>query len=165
MKTNYSTPLPFIDESAIDASVAELAALDELGWERVVRMFSETQPNIFSYLHSETFSLLTQKEKEYLLYLAIIVWRACLEASEKGTLPLAKESDVGEAEETNWALLDAQSAKTFRERIDVFFQEYRQEDLLAYMEDALLDEDEEHVTKDGREYLFVAIKTVIDCLC
>ena len=57
------------------------------------------------------------------------------------------------------------TAKKFRERLDVFFQDYFQEDLLAFVEDSLSEEEEEMVTKIGREPMFVALKTIIDCWC
>lgn len=101
-----------------------------------------------------------------MIYLSIIVWRACLSATGGRALPKVGQESIGKAEEANWELLQSDLAKQFRTRSDVFFEDYPQSDILAYMEDALADdEEEEHVTKDGREYMFVGLKTVIDCLC
>ena len=49
--------------------------------------------------------------------------------------------------------------------MDVFFENYQQEDLLAFVEDSLIDDEDEIVTKVGREPMFVALKSIIDCLC
>lgn len=70
-----------------------------------------------------------------------------------------------DAEEKNWELLEAgTSAQSFRERLDVFFEKTSQEDLLAFVEDALSDSEDGLTTKEGREVVFVFLKSVIDCL-
>ncbi len=68
------------------------------------------------------------------------------------------------AEDKNWEMLKDASGKHFRERLDVFFDAYPQEDLLAFAEDALVHDEEEMVSSEGREYVFIALKTIIDCL-
>ncbi|MFK8104727.1 MAG: hypothetical protein AB8G15_19570, partial [Saprospiraceae bacterium] len=72
-----------------------------------------------------------------------------------------------EKEEDNWEKLENVPAGSFRDRLDVFFKDYPQEDLLAFAEDALVEEEEDsdiNLTKEGKELMFVALKTIIDCL-
>jgi len=49
--------------------------------------------------------------------------------------------------------------------MDIFFKNYFQEDLLAFVEDSLIEEEEGLVTKVGREPMFVALKSIIDVWC
>ncbi|MEO0876376.1 MAG: hypothetical protein AAFY48_17390, partial [Bacteroidota bacterium] len=46
-----------------------------------------------------------------------------------------------------------------------FFKQHpAEEELLALVEDAILDDDESPVTNEGREPIFVSLKSIIDCL-
>ena len=59
------------------------------------------------------------------------------------------------------------AGKSLSEKLDVFFDEYEQEELLALAEEAILEDEDDPegiVTKEGRELIFVALKTVIDVL-
>jgi hypothetical protein len=71
--------------------------------------------------------------------------------------------ELSVAEEKNWELLESITAKRFRDRLDVFFKDNKQTDLLAFVEDMLLDEEDELLTKEGREPMFVILKSIIDC--
>ena len=76
---------------------------------------------------------------------------------------MVTEDQISQQEEKNWEVLHASKTKDFRDRVTPFFEDYFQEDLLAFVEDALVeDEDEdgeEVVTTDGRPALFVSLKT------
>ena len=67
-------------------------------------------------------------------------------------------------EEKNYELIEKSKAKSFRERLDVFFKEHPQEDLLAFAEDVLSDndEDDETISSPAKEPIFIAIKTIVD---
>jgi hypothetical protein len=62
-------------------------------------------------------------------------------------------------------MLEPVKSKPFQHKADVFFKDYPQEDLLAFVEDALADDEDSEVTKEGREPMFVALKTIIDVFC
>ena len=112
---------------------------------------------------SENFKLLTQDEQAYLLYLALVIWQST-QIVQRTAFPI--ETDLIESkEEANWVLLHASKARRFKERLDGFFDNTTQEDLLAFIEDALIEEEEDNfVTKEGKELLFIGLKTVVDCL-
>lgn len=157
----------FVSEKIIDVKAAKLGALDG-DFDEIVAEFKAQQPAILGYLFSESFLILTQQEKEYLLYLTLVIWESCEEVLE-GILEMSPE-ELEEIEEANWTQYNEATGKSFRQKLDGFFEEYPQEDLLAFVEDSLVisAEDEEaeefEVTKEGREPIFVALKTVIDCL-
>ncbi len=150
----------FISENIIDAVVAQLEATD---FEKEVEYFGKRQPALLGYVFSEDFELLTRDELDYMLYLLIVIWKSVEKV--KGELQPTKANALEMAEEHNWELLENVTAKHFRDRMTVFFDDSDQEDLLAFVEDALVEDDEDSVvTKEGREPIFVALKTVIDII-
>lgn len=154
-----------VSSDTIDHIIDKLDELDEHQYEQQLRAFAEAQPMLIAWLKSETFDLLTEDERGYLEYLILIIWSAIEQTN--GQTDAVDEDDIGEAEEKNYEVLEESTAKRFRERLDPFFEAYPQEDLLAFAEEAVLedeDDPESLVTKEGREVLFVSLKTVIDVL-
>lgn len=156
--------IPFISEKIID-NITKSLDNEENSYDEAIGDMQAKQPILFSYLLSESFKLLLEEEKEYLLYLALVIWKAV--DLEVAALPLLDSEKIEEVEEKNWTLFNETKARKFNEKLDVFFDKYPQEDLLAFVEDALVDDDDEDafVTKEGKELLFIGLKTTIDALC
>ena len=155
---------PFISEEIIEQQLSLLEAENEQV-EQHIDSFAKKQPILFSYLLSEGFDILTNEEQQLLIYLALVIFKS-VESKHKDMPSIAQES-LGDKEEQNWELLNDSVGKSFRERLDIFFKDYPQEDLLAFAEDALtLDEKETAgvLTKEGREPIFIGLKTIIDVL-
>lgn len=155
--------LPFISEEIIDHCADRLSDTEEYYTDAVENMKNQ-QPILLSYLFSENFGMLTQEERDYMLYLTLVIWESVqqVQISMGG---IATE-DIEAKEEANWQILNDSKARMFKERLDGFFKNTKQEDLLAFVEDALVeDEEQQIVTKEGKELLFIGLKTVIDCLC
>ncbi len=154
--------MSMIPENIIDEVADRLGQSEELQMESIQR-FQKEQPVIFGYFFSEDFNAFTKEEKEYALFLALSIFESVRKVNPE--IPLVSEKSFSEAEDANWEKLQPVTARRFRERMDIFFKDYAQEDLLAFIEDALIDDEEEApVTKEGREPLFVLMKTIIDCL-
>lgn len=151
---------PFVSEQQID-SVIEQSSSDEAA-QKGLHTLKRDQPVLLSYLFSEHFKAFTKEERAFMLYLTTVIWKAVNKTFE--TIPAISEEKLGNAEEQNWELLQAGTSKKFRDRLDVFFKDYPQEDLLAFVEDALLDDEESVVSNEGREPIFIALKSIIDCL-
>ncbi len=154
-----------IPESIIESAAESVGNQAEEKYARIIGEFKLKQPVVMAYLLSENFYLLTEQEKDMLLYFVLVVRRAYMKATEGKEPEAVSEEELGVAEEANWARLEGTSAKKFRERLDVFFADTPQEDLLAFFEDVLLDDEEEIITKAGREYIFVAAKSIVDVWC
>ena len=157
--------MEFVSEKVIDAVIEQLEDFSDEQYEQQMEAFAEAQPVLFAWLFSEQFDLLNEEEKGYLQYLSLITWRSIVQAN--GTPEAVSEEQIGEAEEKNFEILEGSTAKKFRDRLNPFFENTPQEDLLAFAEEAVLeDEDnpESLVTKEGREPIFVALKTMIDVL-
>lgn len=154
-----------VQSNTIDAVIEQLDNLDDAQYEKRMEAFAEAQPVVFSYLFSEQFDLLSEDEKGYLQYLSLIIWSAI--TRECGAPPAAGEEAIGEAEEKNHEIMENSPGARFSARLDPFFENYEQEDLLAFAEEAVMEEpgdDDPLVTKEGREPIFIALKTLIDVL-
>ena len=155
--------IPFISEEIIDHCSDRLSDTDKYYTDAIENMKNQ-QPILLSYLLSENFRMLTQEEKDYMLYLALVIWESVQQVQI--SLGGIETEDIEAKEEINWQILNESKARMFKERLDGFFKNTKQEDLLAFVEDALVeDEEEQIVTKEGKELLFIGLKTVIDCLC
>ena len=152
-------------EKDIDAVIEELENCSDDQYEARMEAFAESQPVIVAWLFSEQFDLLTEDEKGFVQYLCLIAWSAIVRVN--GPLEPASEDQIGLAEEKNYEMLELTSAKKFRDRLTPFFDNTDQEDLLAFAEDAVCedeDDPESLVTKEGREPIFVAVKSMVDVL-
>ena len=157
--------MKFVSEKIIDAIIDELEDFSDVQYEQRMEDFAEAQPVLFAWLFSEHFDLLNEDEKGYLQYLALIAWQSIVKVNGPGE-PVSEEQ-IGEAEEKNYEILEGTEAKKFRDRLNPFFENTSQEDLLAFAEEAVLEEEDELealVTKEGREPIFVALKTLVDVL-
>lgn len=154
--------MQFIDENIIDEIAVELGT-SESSRAAAVNALRAEQPVLLAYLFSENFDAFLDREREYLLFLVLVIVESA-KAKAQQALPLISEDVLGEAEETNWSTIQTVSAKRFRERLDIFFNNTNQEDLLAFVEDALIDEEDGLLSKEGREPIFIVLKSIIDAL-
>lgn len=154
-----------VTEQIIEQTISQLED-GMIDYEKTLREFAGRQPAVMSLLISDSEGALTDDEQELLLYLAVVIWKSVETAGVENELVDA--DTVAEAEEENWDLFSQAKGPSFRERLDVFFEKTDEEDLLAFIEDSLTpgdeDEDEIKVTAEGREPMFVALKTVVDLL-
>lgn len=157
--------MKFVSEKDIDATIEALENYSDEQYEKQMEAFAESQPVIFAWLFSEAFELLTEDERGYLQYLSLIAWKSIEKVN--GPAGEVSEEEIGEAEEKNYAILEASTAKKFRDRLTPFFENSSQEDLLAFAEEAVLESEDDPdslVTKEGREPIFIAVKTLVDVL-
>jgi hypothetical protein len=152
----------FISEDYIDKA-AELISASEKALAQAIEEMQEDQPILLAYCFSENFDVFTNQEKEYMLYLVLVIWKSVELAG--ADFKEITEEEISKGEEANWTLFTEQKAKTFRDKLTPFFEDYPQEDLLAFIEDSLeLDEEseEEMITAEGRAALFISLKTIVD---
>lgn len=153
-----------IPENIIESAAESIGSQDENGYETLLQNFKDKQPIILAYLFSSNLDLLTEEERNILLYLVLVTRKAYMKMnrSEPATV---SEDMIENAEDKNWEKLVDNGEKEFRARLNGFFEGTTQEDLLAFFEDILMDDEEENITKAGREYIFVAAKTIVDIWC
>lgn len=151
-----------ISEKKIEAVLEELEAQPE-ALEQHLEELRVAQPALVAYLFAEHMEAFTQAERDYFIFLLVVIWRVCKPFVSEGYLLTAEA--VLESEETNWEVMQQTNERSFRKRLDLFFQSSKEEDLLAFLEDALAEEEADSpITKEGREPMFVSLKAIADLL-
>ena len=150
-----------ITEAAIDRVLERLEASPD-SYEQEVTDFAVRQPELMDYLTNEDVEAFTELERDLLVFAALVIWQAV--ESERPEVEEVEGDAIAAAEEHNYSRLSQVKARTFRDRLTPFFEQTKQEDLLAFVEDLTLAEGDEEVSTEAREPFFVTLKTVIDVL-
>ncbi|MBB4078926.1 hypothetical protein GGR28_001543 [Lewinella aquimaris] len=150
-----------ISETTIERTLARLENASE-DYETEIRDFAESQPELMEYLTNEDVEAFTERERELLLFAALVIFQSV--EDEKSGVPEVSGEQIAAAEESNYETM-GEAKGSFRDRLNPFFEQSREEDLLAFVEDLLLAEDgEDEISREAREPFFVTLKTVIDTL-
>ena len=150
----------FVDEMTIEKIVEKLGN-NAAAVQNLIDNYSSTEPALLGYFFSEDTHAFTNPEREWMLFLLMVILESSKVNSEKEVF---SEKIILDTEEKNWTILQQSSGKTFRDRLDIFFDNYKQEDLLAFVEDSVTDTEDEIISKEGREPMFIMLKTIIDVL-
>ncbi len=122
-------------------------------------------PALFSYIVSPQFSeVLNERERDYFHFLVVSIYMIINEYYLKGKEYSITEDELGDMEEKVWELWETDSDGDFHEKLDIFFENTEEEDLLALIEDALIETEDELITEIGREPVFVALETIKEVL-
>ena len=133
-------------------------------YETEIRDFAESQPELTDYLTNDDTEAFTEDERGLLLFAALVIFQAV--DDERSGVPEASGEAIAKAEEHNYEVFGQTRGGTFRDRLTPFFEESEEEELLAFVEDLVLAEEEEEgsISGEAREPFFVTLKTVIDVL-
>lgn len=152
--------LLLIQESTIERVLARLeSGADDFAVE--IQDFAHSQPGLITYLTGEENEVFSDAEREILLFGALVIYQS---VTDQMTEPSPVESTaIGQAEEANYAIIGDGKGK-FRDRITPLFGGSEEEELLAFAEDLLVGDEENQISNEAREPLFVTLKTVVDVL-
>lgn len=150
--------LPFVSEQLIEEVLDTFSTTQVM--ENAMNNLFENQPELLAFLQQESLEVLTTDEKHLLFVLVTATFEACKKVSH---IPMVSMDLLGTAEEANWDILSQTKKKQFRHRLDAFFDQSNQEDILAFFEDALMEEDNE-ITDIGREPIFIAALSTVQAL-
>lgn len=140
--------------------IIEQYADDTEAYESALTALMDAQPALLAFLTQESTDLLLEEEKDIMWYITVVIVNAC--QSDGITVTELSDNTLSDYEEANWQLLHDQPKGTFREKLTVFFEDYEQEDLLAFVEDTLELEEDSPITAVGRDVIFISAKAVID---
>ena len=135
---------------------------DEVKYLNDLKQLASEQPDLIAFIDQENYSLLTNDEIALLEYLTLVIYFSSMKMIEK-TIQIQGKS-LEAAEEDNWNKFNEITAKSFFNKLDSFFKDYPQEDLLALVEDSIQQDEDNIVTPVGREIIFVACKSIIDTI-
>ncbi|MBP7821859.1 MAG: hypothetical protein KA010_02970 [Saprospiraceae bacterium] len=155
---------PIISEEAIDKVLLYFELLeDEKIYEQLFDEFEKEQPYLFAYLYSESTEIFTKEEHEYLISLAIIIWKV-VKNNDTSKKDIIDADTIEDIDEQNWEIIEQSASAKFRDKVSPFFENYAQQELLVFVEESVLDDEESSITNVGREPMFVMLKTVVDAL-
>ena len=143
-----------ITETEIDKILAGIEA------ETIENNFAEAENEYWSYLNSDSFRGLTEEEHQLLFFINSVIYLV-VQSDARYKLPFELEEFQG-AEETSWALRE--ELGNWAKTKDVLFKGYVQEDLLAFVEDSLAEEEEEILSEIGKEVIFITSKSYMDLI-
>jgi hypothetical protein len=145
-----------ISESKIDEKIESLSKEDAL-----VFLEKSYEGAVMSYLAEEA-EWMASEERDLLFYTASVVIsffpNTGVEDSDKSL------STLIELEEKNFQQLYTSKSHAFYDRVTKFFDDFQEEDLLAFIEDACHLEDNEGLTPAGQELIFIKLKSLLDFL-
>ena len=139
--------------------------------ERAMLDLATEQTAYLQYFETEGFELLSDEERDYLKYLALVIYGAVkLEDDRKPEMISGERLEYWE--ERCWEWLEGTVGKPMALRLDVFFANIDQEELLAFAEDSLVDPDPDEeeegaqlfASGPSRELGFVALAVFIAAL-
>lgn len=164
--------MQFVSEQNIDDVATQLDASDA-SEEAQISQLEQEQPHILAFvMHEDHQKILTDDEKMFLVSLTLLVYQTMREVNG-APFSIVPENTLGEMEEANWEKYTEAKGNSFTEKLNPLFENYNQEDLLSLVEDAITMDDETsdeedpeliRVTREGREVIFIVVKTVIDAL-
>lgn len=128
--------------------------------EEFITYLDEEHPTLSYFIFQVDKDLLLPHELDEWYSLATIL----LYAIGKGGIDYPENEEttrLEELEEQNWAIYEAQKGD-FRARLDPFYKNFEEEDLLAFVEDMLTDVEEAEMTSVARDIIFIKSKTLID---
>ena len=94
----------------------------------------------------------------------MILYFSVVNGSPEEELDTIELGTIQSVDEENWTEVDQHKFKEMNEIADHFFAGFIQEDLLAFVEDALMEDEEYEISKIGRNVIFVSMKSFIDVL-
>lgn len=138
-----------ITESEIDKCIA-LIESDQSKALELPESFQE-------YLASEIYSSLRKDEQQVLNFSLSVIYNCCDPEEDKFDI-----DSYLDLEDHNWSLRDKD--RSLNDTMDAFFKNYSEEDLLAFVEDILVEDEDQELTTVGKEIILICSKSLIDLL-
>lgn len=152
--------MDFISEDKIEG-VLELLESRENGIEEGFTELSNEQPAVIQFLASENFKILKENEYDVLVFILVVIYKSC--KSDKDLSEISAQL-IESKDEHNWEVYNEKGSQNYTKALDIYFKNYPQEDLLAFVEDTLIDDDDQTISAVGKEIIFISAKTFLDCL-
>lgn len=151
----------------VEKTWREMVALSPDYYPKLVNKFTEEQPVILAYFLTISEEHLNEDEQHLFLYVALVVWRIMSKGEMQ--LPRVTKKMIREATEKNLKMLEylhGESESGFIETVEIMIENYNQPEVLQFVVEALIEEDEEdngHIRNESIGMMMIYLKTVIDC--
>ncbi len=153
-----------ISEEIVTQTWQRIAQISPQEVQRYMNQMSREQPAILAYLLTLDGDPFNRNEMGYIFFIAMVVWQV-MKQSPQGLRSVPIE-EVEQADEANFAFLErflSASERDFETAIAKMLEEYPEPEVLRYIIEALMEEDEEEPFRDEyRGLAFICLKTVLD---
>ncbi len=144
----------------------EMSTMSPVNHPKLINKFAKEQPIILAYLMAVDDEMFNEDERELLLYLGVVIWKIMYRGTKP--LPSVTEKMIDDAEEKNIKMLEYLEGETetgFYETTATILESYNQPEVLRYVVEALMEDDEEDVAirEENIGMMMIYLKTVIDC--
>jgi len=143
-----------IDETTIDNILIKLDQEESYDL-RLTEQFTETFEDYQVYLEKEIFPILTPSEADLLLFIHNVIHESL--NVKKASIRVFELHEFFDLEDTLWKAFEDNIKLPFQERITPVFEEIDEEDALAFVEDLLVEPDDDTETKisaSGRDVIW-----------
>jgi hypothetical protein len=156
-----------ISAEIVERTWKEMSTMSPLNYPKLITKFSKEQPFILTYLMAVEDERFNEDERELLLYLGTVIWRMMSKGNNPS--PEVNENMIGEAEQKNIRMLEyleGEIEADFYDTTAKIIESYNQPEVLRYVVEALMEEDEDDVEiyPENIGLMMIYLKTVIDCL-
>ena len=145
-----------ITEFEIDKSIAIVEKRAES--EKEAELIAEQE--FIDYLGTEIIPNLSEYENHVLAFCISVIYNVVSHQNSSVEFDIEEYQNF---EEKNWSTRDNHSK--LEESINLFFKDYKEEDLLAFVEDMIAEEDITMMSIAGKEIIFITCKSYIDTIC
>ena len=152
-----------ITEQQIENNIEKVNQFDENN----IDPFIEEQEDFLSYIKSEIAPSLLDHELRIFMFCISVIYNSIREENDNEKLDFDIE-DFDANDEINWGQRD--KSTSFEKSKDILFEDYEEEDLLAFIEDLITNDENEDANEDeeisdvGKEIIFLNAKSYIDTL-
>jgi hypothetical protein len=155
-----------ISSEIVEQTWQEMNTLSAAKISSLINKLTKEQPIVLAYLLAVGDDIFNQDERELLLYLGVVVWKMMSQGDRP--LPKVTEEQLDEIEEKNIKMLEyleGEPDTDFIETVAMIVNDYKQQEVLKYVVEALMEETEEDalITDENKGIMMIYLKTVIDC--
>jgi len=118
------------------------------------------EKEMLAYLASDNFDVLNDGERKVMFFCCEVIFHAYKNCH--GEFPELDMDAFYINEEKNWTIRE--NASSWDECKDTFFKESEEEDMLAFVEDILVDDEDESMTDIGKEFIFILCMSYVDTI-
>lgn len=161
LKMYYMFNPKYVSETDLMNAMDELDQNEKLFF-TVQNKIVASQPAVSAMFTDDELELLTDEEFDLLWFVVVTIYY-CLDKKIK--IPEVSPESLSEAEEKNWEILDKTTGQPWRKRLDPFYTDYPQEDLLSFIEDSFESDEDLEISGPAKEVLFVSAKSILDKWC
>jgi hypothetical protein len=158
-----------IPEDVVTAVWQRMASVSPVQIPKLVDQMTREQPQILAYLMAASESELEEDEAEIVFYIGVVVWQIMRE-NQPGIRKVTESllDDVEAENEKSLRKLEQDSPGDFVSAVKKFTNDYPEPEVLRYVVEALIEEDEEEdsgsVSEENLGLAFITLKNVLDAL-